>query len=68
MNPLILTALMAFIGTALAFAAGVWGGLLGGVLLVGAAIFIVVAGLVVGSDAYDRGWQDRDEMEGDIYD
>lgn len=67
MNPLMLTAVMALVGTALAYAAGVWGGLLGGILLIGAAIFIIVAGLVVGSDAYDRGWQDRDELENDIY-
>lgn len=65
MKPLILAAVLAFIGTALAYAAGVWGGLLGGLLLIGAAIFILVAGLTVGSDAYYRGIEDA--QEGDIY-
>lgn len=65
MNPLILVAALAFIGTALAYLAGAWGGVLGGVLLIGAAIFIVTAGMVVGSDAYDRGVTDA-EAE-DIY-
>lgn len=65
MKPLILAAVLAFIGTALAYAAGVWGGFLGGVLLIGAAIFIVVAAMVVGSDAYYRGVSDAQEE--DIY-
>lgn len=66
MNPLITTAVLAFFGTALAFAAGVLGGLYGGLLLIGAAIFITVSGFVIGSEAYDKGVQDAQEE--DIYD
>ena len=66
MNPLITTAVLAFFGTALAFAAGVLGGLGGGLLLIGAAIFITVSGFVIGSEAYDKGANDASGE--DIYD
>jgi hypothetical protein len=66
MSPLITCAALAFIGTALAFAAGCWGGFLGGLLLIGAAIFITTAGYVIGSEAYDKGVHDA--IDDDIYD
>ena len=65
MNPLILTAVLALIGTGLAFAAGVWGGLLGGILLVAGTIFSMLAYWVVGSDAYNKGVSDAQEE--DVY-
>ncbi len=54
MNSLILTAVLALLGTGLAYAAGVWGGLFGGILLVAATIFNMLAYWVVGSEAYNK--------------
>jgi hypothetical protein len=53
-----LTAVLALIGTGLAYAAGVLGGIFGGILLIGATIFIFAAGLLIGAEAYDKGVKD----------
>jgi len=60
-----LTAVLALIGTSLAYTAGVLGGIFGGILLVAAAILIVVSGLVVGAEAYDKGV--KDAQAEDVY-
>lgn len=65
MNPLLLTVALAIIGTALAFAAGVVGGLIGGVLLVAASAIITMSGFIIGSESYYKGYTDAQEE--DIY-
>jgi hypothetical protein len=67
MNTILTSAALGFIGTALAYTAGVLGGFVGALLLIGAATFITVAGFTVCSECYYNGMRDAQE-EGDIYD
>ena len=64
-----LTAVLALIGTGLAFTAGVLGGIFGGILLLGHTILITVAGFVIGAEAYDKGYQEgiKDAQPEDVY-
>ena len=66
MSPIVTSAVLGFVGVAIAYAAGVVGGFWGALFLIGAAIFITVAGLVVGSESYYKGV--RDAQEEDVYD
>lgn len=65
MNPIVTSAVLGFVGVAIAYAAGVVGGFWGALFLIGAAVFITIAGLVVGSESYYKGM--RDAQDEDIY-
>lgn len=65
MSPIVTSAVLGFVGVAIAYAAGVVGGFWGALFLIGAAVFITVAGFVVGSESYYKGV--RDAQEEDVY-